>query len=195
MRVLRSMFVTGVAGLGLAASATAGDGDFGVFFDRSASQCTGTVGSGGLTTLYVLLLPGGATYAGIHGAELRITTHNADGLLFTAETYDAGALPIGSALGSGVTVGFPGCKTGAPIPVLSFQVLAAGPVRDAEIRVAAKQSASNPNFQCPVAVLCNEAFTSVCAGGAKAVVNPGSERPCGASRENSEWTRVKEFYR
>ena len=176
------------------APAGANDGEFGVFFDRNASQCSATLGVG-WTTMYVMLLPAGATHAGIHGAELRITMTNADNLLIANETYEAGALPIGTALGTGATIGFASCKTGAPIPILSFQVLANGSVRDAELRVAAKQSASNPNFQCPVAVLCDEAFTSVCAGGAKAIVNPGSNRACGATRASSEWTRVKEFYR
>jgi hypothetical protein len=173
---------------------SAHDGDFGVFFDRNASQCSGTLGTG-WTTLYVLLIPNGATQAGIHAAELRVTSLNGDNLILANETYEAGALPIGSALGTGVSVGFAACKTGAPVPILSFQVLANGSVRDCELRVTAKQSASNPNFQCPVAVLCDEAFTSVCASGGKAILNPGSDRPCGSGRASSEWTRVKEFYR
>jgi hypothetical protein len=195
MRALRLLLVACIAAGALATSAAADDGQFGVFFDRNASQCSGSVGTGGLTTLYVMLLPSGATYGGIHGAEFRVVATNADGLLFTGATWDAGALPLGDALAGGVTVGFATCKTGSPISILSFQVLSSGVVRDAEIRVTAKQSSSNPNFQCPVAVLCDEAYTSICAGGGKAIVNPASPRPCGASRESSEWTRVKEFYR
>jgi hypothetical protein len=193
MRALRPFVAVILAAL-VAAPAAADDGQFGVFFDRNALQCTGTVASGGLATLYVVLVPSGATYAGIQGAELRVTIGSSE-LLVAGESYDPGVVRFGDALGGGVTLGFAACKTGGVIPVLSFQVLATGAARDVEVRVTARPSPSNSNFQCPVAVLCDATHTAVCVGGGKAIVNPVTPRPCGATRESSEWTRVKEFYR
>jgi hypothetical protein len=196
MRKLRT-----TAGFVLAATlatprAQADDGFFSPFFDRNGLQCSGSISSGGIATLYVLLVPNGATYGGIAGAELRVTTSSPD-IVFTSESYgsDAVALPPGGTTAGGVAVGFP-CRTGNPIQVLSLQALAAGPARDAEIRVTARQTPANPNFACPSAILCDvPVYTQVCAGGGKAIVNASQQRPCGSTRESSEWTRVKEFYR
>jgi len=195
MRALRLLFLAAlVLTAGAVSLATADDGTFGVFFDRSGLQCTGSISSGGVGTLYVVLMPSGSTYAGIHGAEFRVTLGSGE-LVSVSETFEPNALPLGAALGSGVTVGFASCRTGTAIPVMSFQLLASGAARDVNVRVTAKQSPSNNNFQCPLAVLCDEAYTSVCVTGGRGIVNPGSPRPCGASRESSEWTRMKEFYR
>jgi hypothetical protein len=195
MRTLRSALVFPLlAVLAVGTPAQADDGFYSPFFDRNGQQCTGSISGGGIVTLYVLLVPNGATYAGIITAELRVTSSSPD-VLFTSESHDA-AIALGSAIGDGVSLGFSSCKTGNPIEVLRVQALATGPARDVEIRVTARRNPSSPNFQCPVAVLCDgPVFTQVCAGGGKAIVNPSQQRPCGSGRESSEWTRVKEFYR
>ena len=66
---------------------------------------------------------------------------------------------------------------------------------DAVLRVTKKGTPSSANYPCSLAVLCNDSFTSACVEGGKAVLNPAAERPCGSSREEAEWSRVKGLYK
>ena len=190
-------------GLGLLACAltlpgvaSASDGLLGIYFDRDASRCTGSVGSGSTITMYVVLIGEGATSSGITQAEFRIEKTGAQSYYFLSET-GFGNLQLGSAFEAGTNIAFAGCQSGRTIPVMSFQVLnPGGAPSDAVLRVTQRTSPTNPNFQCSVAVQCDSpTFTSVCVEGGKAVLNPASDRPCGSSREEAEWTRVKGLYK
>jgi len=183
--------------LSLATPARAGDGVFGVFFDRTGTNCSGTVPVASVATLHVVLLPQGSTFAGIMGAEFSITAAQNSTFLFQGESVESGAIQLGTALNGGTSIGFSTCHSGGTIPVLAFQVInLGGTARDVEMRVAAKASPSNPLLQCPVAVLCDDPqFTAICAGGARGILNPSVQQPCGAGRSAAGWDYVKDMYR
>ena len=172
------------------------DGLLSVYFDTNASRCAGDVPVAGVAMLHVLLVAEGATYGGITGVEFRIDTSNARSYLYQNEDW-LGAIRLGTALGDGVTMALGSCRTGSPIHLLSFQVLNPGSgAGDATLQVVPKRQPSNPNFACPLAVLCDApVFSQVCVEGGRTILNPGAPRPCGSSRVDSQWTRVKELYR
>ena len=186
-----------LSGLALASPSWAGgDGLLGIFFDRDARTCSGDVPLASFATLYVVLVPQGATFGGISAAEFRIDTSGAGGFLFQNETAEPGITPLGSALSGGVTMGFSSCKTGTSYPLLSFQVYNTGTgTTDAVIRVGAKNPPSHEQFACPAAAMCDDSNSMVCIEGGFARLNPASPRPCGSSSIDSEWWRVKELFR
>jgi hypothetical protein len=172
------------------------DGLLGIYFDRDASRCTGSVGSGSPITMYVVLIGDGATSSGITGAEFRIEKSGAQSYYFLSET-GFGNLQLGSPFEAGTNVGFSTCQSGRAIPVMSFQVLnPGGAPSDAILRITQHSNPSNRDWQCSLATLCDApVFTKACIEGGKAVLNPAADRPCGSSREEAEWTRVKGLYK
>lgn len=180
-----------------AAPARAGDGVFGVFFDAAGTNCSGTVPVASVSTLHVVLLPQGSTFAGVMGAEFSVNAAQNSTFLLQSESVEAGAIQIGAALNGGTSIGFPACHSGGAIAVLTFQVFnLGGNAQDVELRVGAKSSPSNPFLQCPVAVLCDDPqFTAICVSGARGILNPSTEQPCGAGRQSASWQYVKDMYR
>src|SRR5262249_54390713 len=166
------------------------DGLLGVFFDTNGSACAGAVPVASLTTLHVLLLPSGATFGGITGAELRVTPSSPGAFLLQGESVEQGAIQLGSALGTGTTIGFASCHGGTAISVLSFQVLnGGGTPSDVELRVTSRGTPSNPLLRCPLAVLCdNPVFTSVCVAGSHAILNPSAGNTCEGGRRSTQWS-------
>ena len=92
-----------LAGLALASPCWAqGDGLLGVFFERDARNCSGNVPLASSATLYVVLVPRGATFGGIQAAEFRIDMSGAGGFLFQNATPESDVVAtIGNAFGSG----------------------------------------------------------------------------------------------
>lgn len=189
-----SLLASGVV-LPLIAAAQPSDGLLGIYFDRDAQRCTGSVPSGSSTILYVVLVGDGATSSGLTGAEFRIETTDARSYVLHSET-GFGNVQLGSALADGVNISFTGCQSARTVPVMSFQVLNPGSLVEATLRVVTHRRPSNPTFACMLAVLCDApTYTKVCVEGGKVVLNPAAERPCGSSREIAEWTRIKELYK
>jgi hypothetical protein len=178
-------------------AARAGDGMLGIYFDSNGQNCSGNLAPGAMATLYVLLQPGGGTYSGAHGGELRIDTSGASGYLVNNESYESTDATIGAALGSGVTIGFQSCRTGATIPFLSFMVMNLGSgSQDGILRIVARGTPSNPNLACPLATECDDpVFTGVCVDAGFAILNPSGARSCTGGRLPAEWSRVKGLYR
>ncbi len=194
-RHLRSCLLFAVAWMLPVVAGAQTDGLLGIYFDRDASRCTGSISSGSSTTMYVVLVGEGATSSGITGAEFRIDASEARSYLFHSES-GFGNLQLGSA-SEGWNVAFLTCQSARVVPVMSFQVLnPGGAAADAILRVTKKTTPTNANFECSSAALCNSpVFTQVCVEGGKAVLNPATERPCGSSREEAEWSRVKGLYK
>ncbi|MFQ5599325.1 MAG: hypothetical protein ACE5G2_02085 [Candidatus Krumholzibacteriia bacterium] len=196
--ILRLFVLTSLVGLGAASSALARNGLLGLFFDENASECTGDVGPGATKTLYVVLVPDGDTRGGITGAEFRVDIDDATSYVFQGEEIVVpGAIKVGDALGSGITLAWPECQSNLVIPILSFQVLNFGSgASGANVRIDHHGSPSHREFVCPLAVLCNgPVFDKVCVESGKAVLNPSQPSPCGPTTESAEWSRVKELYR
>jgi hypothetical protein len=185
------------ASLALAVPCHAQDGILGIYFDRDARACSGDVPTASYATLYVVLQPAGATYGGITGVEFRIDTSGASGFMFMSEANEPDITArIGSALGGGANLNFASCHSGSSVSLMSFQVLNAGSGRDGVVRVSAHSTPHNSNFPCVVAVECDDpVYTTTCVEGGIARLNPGSPVPCGSSRVDSEWTRVKGLFR
>jgi hypothetical protein len=177
--------------------ARAGDGLMGIFFDSNGQNCSGDVGPGASATVYVVLQPAGSTYSGAKGGEFRIDTSGASGYMTGSEVYESTDAVLGSALGSGVTLGFQSCRSGGAIPYLSFSVLNLGSgAQDAILRIVAKGTPSNPNFACPLATQCDDpVYTEVCLDTGYAVLNPSGSQGCAGGRLPAEWSRVKGLYR
>jgi hypothetical protein len=198
--VARLALAVALAGsaLPLAPGAARADGTLGVYFDAEGRTCSGDVSAGGMTTLHVVLLPGGATFGGITGAEFRIQLPAGSGFVFGNPTFPSAAvLRLGDALGDGINVGFAECRSGPSITLMSFSAIAAGtPGRDVIVRVIPRRTPTNPEFTCPVATQCDAPYyTAVCVEGSFAVLNAGSTAACGSNRVSSQWGLVKELYR
>jgi hypothetical protein len=180
------------------ATAARADGPLGIYFDSNGQSCSGDIGPGSYTTLYVLLQPTGSLYSGAKGGEFRVDTGGATGYLVSNPTPAASdEYVLGNALGGGATAAFTNCQTGAVIAFLSFQVLNMGNgAEDGTLRIVAKQNPSNPAFACPLAVQCDDpVFTKVCVDGGLALINPSGSRSCSGGRLPAEWSRVKGLYR
>ena len=182
-----------LAAASLAMSGTAfADGLLGVFFDDQAQTCSGDVPT--LATLYLCFQPSGSTSGGITGVEFRIESSDAH-YTFMGTTIIVDSAVVGSPLNA--TMGFSsGCQSGGTIAILRFTVQNYGGTQNAEIHVVAKDPPSNRFFPCPLVTLCDEpSFTTVCIEGGKTILNPSAPRPCGSSRVQAEWSKVKALYR
>ena len=178
-------------------AAWAQNGVLGIFADPNGDACSATLGSGRTTTLYVVFLPRGATMSGITGAEFRIEATNASGFQFHDERAIDAAVYLGTALGSGANVAFTDCKSRTAIPLLRFQVYNSGSgASNVRLRVVHKNPPFNPNFPCPLAVMCSDFdFAPVCVEAGEFVLNPSGSVTCAGGAADSEWSRVKELYR
>ncbi len=180
----------------LAAPAAFAEGLIGIFFDSNGQECSGSAAAGAPVTLYVLLVPSGSTYAGITGVEFRVDASGASNYLLSNEAQPSGAIKLGSALGGGCNVAFSTCQTGS-VTVLTFQVMNAGSgSADGTLRITAKTDPSNPNFACPLAVLCDApTYTELCVDTGLALLNPSGSRSCTGGRVPAKWSGVKQLYR
>jgi hypothetical protein len=177
-----------------AAPAWAGDGLLGLFFDRNASECSGNLGSGQSRTVHVVLATSGATAAGAAGIEFRIDAASAGGYVLHSAQVPSNVVPLGDALGSGLTAAYPSCQYGN-ILWLSLQIQNPGSGRS-DVEIGLTHRVSDTPYECPTAILCDDPYyTAVCVETGKLLVNPSTARPCGPTRAGAEWSRVKELYR
>jgi hypothetical protein len=184
----------GLVAAAASAPAAADDGLLGLFFDRNGNECSGSIASGQARTVYVVLLGAGSTAGGVTGIEFRVDAASAGGFVLQNAQVASEAFGIGDPLGDGVTAAFGTCQS-SPVPFASFQVLNPGS-GGANVQLAIVRRASLTAYTCPIAVLCDApTYTTVCVDGGRMTLNPSAPRPCGPSREDSEWTRVKELYR
>lgn len=179
---------------GTLARAQAQNGILGIYTDQDGSSCSTRLAAGRMTTLYVVFRPEGVTRSGITGAEFRIDTSGARSYVFQNESAPDATIYLGTALGAGTLVTYAGCNSGLALPVLRLLVLNPGTgANDARLRIVSRSQPSNPTFLCPVMVLCSYAL--VCVGSGEFILNPSGSVPCDGGPVESEWTRVKEFYR
>ena len=182
--------------VGVAAAQGAGNGLLGIFFDNNGSKCEGTLATGGLTTLYVLLAANGDTRGGIAGVEFQVEAETSGLRLFGEHPLFPQPTLVGSALGNGIYLADKNCQSGVVVPILSFQVQNLSGGSDAVVSIAPHSTPSNPEFPCALVNLCDApAFTKVCVRPGKAVLNPTGSIACGSGAASSEWGRVKELYR
>lgn len=152
---------------GVRAVHAGGDGMLGVYGDAQATQRCATIAPGSFTTLYVVATLGGATNAGVTGAEFRIEVSNPTGWLFQYTPPNTPVV-IGQPMDltpndptdpAGVNVAFSTCKTG---PLVEFGTLAVfnlggGPTT---LSIKRRNIPSNADWACPLFTLCDEPFYS-----------------------------------
>ena len=149
---------------------TVRDGTLGVYADAQATQRCATIAPGSFTTLYVVATLGGATGAGITGAEFRIEVSNPNGWLFQFNPPNVPVV-IGQAMDLtpndptdrvGINIAFPVCQTGPRVALGTLNVfnLSGGPT---QLSVKRRNIPSNPGWACPLFTVCDAPmYSAVC---------------------------------
>ena len=184
-------WATFVLTLSLAASMASAQ-SIGVFFSPDGSDCDATLVPFAPGTAYILAILGGAGAGGISGAEFRLEgvpwfpSSNANRTV-VVRTY-------GNPLFGGCTMEFASCQTGTGGVVLLYTIdfFVFSLVGETYFSILRHTTPSNPLFQCPVLILCNEpSSTRLCCAGGQAILNG---RPCTVAVEQRSWSQVKELY-
>ena len=196
------------------------DGYIGVFSDATGSNCC-IDATGGVTTLHVLFVTGGATSAGIAGAEFRIDVlPTSESTFFIWSAASESNLSLGQPINNGtpqsLNIAFPECQSvtgfaGDHISLGTITVINA--VAEHQLLVRPHLTPTNPNFACPLVNLCDgPLFSQVCltlqAGdpelgglepiGFRSYLNSPTcaGASCGSvSIEESSWSGVKSLFR
>lgn len=219
-----SLLAAGALCVGLVSGASAQpyptDGYIGVFSDAAGTQCCATIPGFTSGTLYVIAKLNGATANGITGAEFRLVFPGGTAGYFL--TWNALAdVPLGTPLPPanpddpyGVNLAYSACKPDPPgsatqVTLGTIAVFNAGGPATA-IQVLKKKPPGNPDFTCPLLVLCDgPVFTKICntiletqtpnnveaigfVGGLNNCPQPG----CGpVAVAEATWTGMKALYR
>jgi len=192
VRVIASL----VTALCLAFTGTAFASSVGVFFAADGSDCDASNASGPFTYYIGAVLNADAAAGGITGAEFRVANapQQADGWFMTPVRNPAANLDVGNPTAEGTNIAFPVCSPNPPAPfLLLFTVsgfASTSPVR--AMKVERHTNPSNPNFPCPLVVLCDApVFTKLCVPGGEAFLNGGV---CTVGVEDKSWSSVKSLF-
>jgi len=189
-----------------AASAQAQNGSIGVYLDSDGTTCAGQTSGGPLTGSIWANLGGDAAGGGT-GAEVRVVSTFTDDYVIVATPNPAANIVIGDPFNIlGVNIAFPTCQTDARVQLFTFQVvpLNGNPPEDEWLTLKQRYDYNNPNFPCPLVVLCaSESFGLACVGAPdsdhwRAVVNPsvGTSADCQpVAVESTSWSSIKGLYR
>lgn len=196
------------------------DGYIGVYADAAGTQCCAPIGSFTSGTLYVIAKLNGATANGITGAEFRLVFPGGTTGYFLTWTPQAD-VPIGNPIPGanpsdpyGCNLAFSTCRPDPPgsatqLTLGTISVFNAGGAPTA-IQVRKKVPPGNPDFTCPLLVLCDApVYTKVCntitetstpngeeAIGFVAGLNNCPQPNCGpVGVEQSTWSGMKSLYR
>jgi len=165
----------------------------GVFFATDGSDCDANVVANSPVTWYLIAVLGGDGAAnGITGAEFRMDGTPA-GWFVNPTSNPASNIALGNPITGGCNIAFPSCQVGQNGFVLLYTVsgfATSGPT--ARFIVAGHSSPSNPDFHCPLLVLCDPpTFTKVCVLGGQGVVNGVA---CTVGVQQKSWSSVKSLY-
>lgn len=119
----------------------------------------------------------GATVSGMTGAEFQIVGLPA-GWTATAVPNPGASVVVGSPLTGGVDIVFPDCHVE---PDVALYTLIITPTTNevANLSITQHQSPSNPNYPCPLVILCDApVFTKVCVTGGTATITTCEIDPC-----------------
>jgi len=142
------------------------DGLIGVFADAAGTHCCMTTGAGA-TTLHVIAITNGVTSPGFTGAEFRIgLSPPQPGVFLVWTATPAANVAIGNPIDnssdagnvSGVNLAFSTCQKQVGMAgdhTTLGTILAFGLTGTCEMRTMQHDRPSNPNFKCPLLVLCD----------------------------------------
>jgi hypothetical protein len=139
------------------------------------------------------------TLAGISGAEFRIQGLPA-GWHALAAPNPAAVIALGDPFGNpGANIAFATCQTARCVLLYQIVLLPATSQTEVVLEVRPNTPPSNPNFSCPLLVLCDDPyFTQVCVrsdgSGGGGGGNCGFCCGCPIEVESNTWTRVKKLY-
>jgi hypothetical protein len=187
-----------IAGLALVLALSAGSAaaqSIGIFWDPNAATCSVQQGQNSSGIMYVLATLGGPTSGGISGAEFRLD-NLPSGWFFTPVANPAANVnlidPLG--IGAGTNIAFPACQEGQGSVVLLYTIsyFATTLEHDRRLAILRHTRPSNPNFFCPLSVLCDApVYTKICVTGGTGIINGP---PCTVSGEQKSWSTVKNLY-
>jgi hypothetical protein len=183
-----------VIALGLCAGAASAQ-SIGIYWDPAGATCATTQGSPAPGVMYVLATLQGAAAAGATGAEFSVN-NLPSGWFFTPSPNAAANVnlihPLG--IGAGTNIAFPGCQGGSGGILLLYTInyFATTNVVNHRMRILPHIAPSNPQFVCPLLVLCDApTFTKICVSGGEGVINGGD---CTVGVEQKSWSQVKSLY-
>ena len=173
------------------------NGSIGIYFDREGTMCTGRITPEEVGTVYVIAKTSGMSNCGIAGAEFRFQGIPASWTTYPVAEPDL--LALGDPFLEGVTMGFRCKRSDSRLSILyEVQVVATHVEEDLVFRVVNRDPATNPNFECPLLLLCDRpVFTKVCVTGLACVVNSTKPRKCGdpVAVTARSWSQLKGLYR
>ena len=175
------------------AAGSASAQSIGFYWDTAAANCNGSNALFTPGTMYVLGIRGGAAGAGLTGAEMRIDGFPSS--WFPAPVANpASSVAIGSLMTQGANIAFATCQMGTGNVILLYSVnyFAADEQANRVVSVLKHATPSNPNFQCPLMVLCDApVYTKVCVLGSSGIINGP---PCTVAVETTSWSAVKGLF-
>ena len=184
---------TAVVALSMMMGAAAASPLFYASFAPDGSDCTLTAQPFTPFFTYIMVSPG---TAGIRGAEFRMD--GVDPAWFNTVTPNAAAnVAIGNPILGGCNIAFPACQVapGGVVLLYTIQSLALAPITSRQFPIRAHTTPGNPNFVCPLTVLCDDpVFTKECGFGMASCVNAAGECWCSFAVQSQTWSRVKQLY-
>ena len=167
----------------------------GAYFDPDCATCSGNVAVGAPITIYVNVQLGGALTGGLVGAEFVLRGLPADWWILDVTPNPAANIVLGSPVGSGCNIAFPGCqvRAGGCINLYAIRVLPVSEVSNVALDVAYVPRPSDCHGPCtPLVWACDApVYTAYFAAGGRAWIN-GPACSVGVSR--TAWSRVKALY-
>jgi hypothetical protein len=153
-----------------------------------------TFPGGAPVTFYIhAVLGGDAAAGGITGAEFRVDNvpTSGEGWFVTPTANAASNVAIGNPIAGGCNIAFPSCQTGSAVLLYTVSGFATtGPSRT--FITDRHTTPSNPQFPCPLLVLCDApVFTKICVGAGEAFLNRGT---CTVGVEEKSWSSVKSLF-
>jgi hypothetical protein len=165
----------------------------GVFFTNDASDCDFNNAPNAPITWYIIAILGGDGAAnGITGAEFSEPGIPAGWFVSPSPNPAANVNLIhANGIGTGANIAFPSCQTGSMVLLYTLSGFATSNP-STRIVIDRHTFPSNPNFSCPVLVLCDApTFTTICVPGGQGILNGV---PCTVGVEQQSWSGVKELF-
>jgi len=208
-------------GLSVQTAIAAPNGYIAVFSDNLGTRCCFSTHADGSERMYVYAVTGGASAAGISGAEFRVAVGPpAAGATFlwipTSDLSVSLGNPVDNGMGGGASLLFDQCQTQTGLAgdkVKLGEIYARDLTTEHKLVVRTSDTLTNRQFACPSVTLCDgPVFTPVCltlkkgdsalhseepAAFVSAVNSPScSGTSCGfVAAEAQSWTAMKGLYR
>lgn len=189
VRVIASLVLALCLAVGSASASS-----IGVFFAPDGSDCDATIGGFSSGTFHILgILGGDAAAGGVTGVEFRLVGVPG-GWFLTPTVNPVFNTVVGTSLAIGYNLASASCQAGSGgvLNLFSISYFATTAEPPSYWGIDRHTNPSNPQFPCPLMVLCDPpVYTKLCVGGGEARVNGG---PCTVGVEETSWSTLKSLY-